>query len=113
MMGPLPAVARPAWPVRTDRLTLRPATPDDAGATWSAPVRADGGTPAGHADVEIVAGGALVSWIERTRGGPAELRVRRCREAFRAEVARAAARHEPYRPFPEPMNLMDSTASAT
>jgi hypothetical protein len=43
----------------------------------------------------------------------AELRVRRCREAFRAEVARAAARHEPYRPFPEPMNLMDSTASAT
>jgi RimJ/RimL family protein N-acetyltransferase len=33
-MGPLPAVARLAWPVRTDRLTLRPATPDDAGATW-------------------------------------------------------------------------------
>ncbi len=50
---------------------------DDAGATWSAPVRVDAGTPAGHADVEIVRDGALVSWIERTGSGPTELRVRR------------------------------------
>lgn len=47
---------------------------DDAGATWSAPVRVDGGAPAGHADVELVDGGALVSWIERA--GATELRVR-------------------------------------
>jgi RimJ/RimL family protein N-acetyltransferase len=34
MMGRMPAVASIAWPVGTDRLTLRPATPDDAEATW-------------------------------------------------------------------------------
>jgi hypothetical protein len=49
---------------------------DDAGATWGAPVRVDGGTPAGHADVELLEDGALVSWIERTRGAT-EVRVRR------------------------------------
>ncbi|HEX8358669.1 MAG TPA: sialidase family protein [Longimicrobium sp.] len=60
---------------------------DDAGATWSAPVRVDGGTPAGHADVEIVDDGALVSWIERAQGGPAQVRVRR--------VSRGGALGEP------------------
>jgi hypothetical protein len=60
---------------------------EDAGATWSAPLRVDGGNPAGHADVKLVEGGALVSWIERTEGGPAEVRVRR--------VARDGALGEP------------------
>jgi len=31
MTGPLDAIS---WPVRTERLTLRPATPDDVEATW-------------------------------------------------------------------------------
>jgi hypothetical protein len=60
---------------------------EDAGATWSAPLRVDGGTPAGHADIKLVDGGALVSWVERTEGGPAEVRVRR--------VARDGALGEP------------------
>jgi hypothetical protein len=49
---------------------------DDAGAAFSAPVRVDGGNPAGRVDVELVDGAALVSWIERTGEG-AEVRVRR------------------------------------
>jgi hypothetical protein len=60
-----------------DTARVNVAFSDDAGATWSAPVRVDGGTPAGHADVELTDGGALVSWIERTGAGPTELRVRR------------------------------------
>lgn len=51
---------------------------DDAGATFSAPVRVDGGDPAGRVDVELLAGeDALVSWIERTGGEDAEVRIRR------------------------------------
>jgi hypothetical protein len=50
----------------------------DAGATWSQPVRVDDGDPAGRVDVELLDGGAaLVSWIERTGGEAAEVRVRR------------------------------------
>jgi hypothetical protein len=51
----------------------------DAGATFGAPVRIDGGNPEGHVDVKMVEGGAaLVSWMERTGSGNAgELRVRR------------------------------------
>lgn len=32
MSSPIDAVT---WPARTDRLTLRPATPDDLDATWA------------------------------------------------------------------------------
>lgn len=31
----MPALSDLAWPRRTDRLTLRPATPDDSAATWT------------------------------------------------------------------------------
>jgi len=49
----------------------------DAGASFSAPVRADGGSPAGRVDVELLGGGAaLVSWIERVGGDTAEVRAR-------------------------------------
>lgn len=51
---------------------------DDAGATFGAPVRVDGGEPAGRVDVELLDGGeALVSWIERTGADAAEVRARR------------------------------------
>jgi hypothetical protein len=51
---------------------------DDAGATFGAPLRVDGGQPAGRVDVELDdAGGAVVTWIERTGGEDAEVRVRR------------------------------------
>ncbi len=46
----------------------------DAGATFSAPVRIDGGSPTGRVDIELLDGGtALVSWIERTGGDKAEV----------------------------------------
>lgn len=46
----------------------------DAGATFGAPVRVDGGEPTGRVDIELLAGGAaLVSWIERTGGDSAEV----------------------------------------
>lgn len=49
----------------------------DAGATFSAPVRADDGQPTGRVDVEMITGGAaLVSWIERVGGDTAQVRVR-------------------------------------
>ena len=48
----------------------------DAGATFGAPVRIDDGNPAGRVDVEVVPGGALVSWVERAGGESAEVRVR-------------------------------------
>lgn len=59
-----------------DTARVRVAFSDDAGATFSAPVRVDGGGAAGRVDVELVEGGALVSWIERTGGDTAEVRVR-------------------------------------
>jgi hypothetical protein len=49
----------------------------DAGARFSRPVVVDGGNPAGRADVLMLEdGGVLVSWIERTGGEAAEVRVR-------------------------------------
>lgn len=51
---------------------------DDAGATFSTPVRIDDGRPAGRVDVVMLrGGGALVSWIERTGGDTAAVRARR------------------------------------
>jgi hypothetical protein len=50
----------------------------DAGARFAAPVRIDEGRPAGRVDVALLPdGGALVSWIERTGGEGAAVRVRR------------------------------------
>lgn len=49
----------------------------DAGASFSAPVRADGGRPTGRVDVELLSGdAALVSWLERGGGDTAQVRAR-------------------------------------
>lgn len=49
----------------------------DAGATFAAPMRVDGGTPTGWADVLLLDDGrALVSWLERTGEGAGEIRMR-------------------------------------
>ncbi len=51
---------------------------DNAGATFSAPVRVDGGSPAGRVDVAMMAdGAALVTWVERVGGDVAAVRARR------------------------------------
>lgn len=53
----------------------------DAGATFSAPIIVDEGSPAGRvAAVLLPDGSALVSWIERTGGDVASVKVRRVRE---------------------------------
>ncbi len=50
----------------------------DAGATFDRPIRVDGGKPAGRVDVlRLRDGSALVSWIERTGGDTAAVRLRR------------------------------------
>ncbi len=50
----------------------------DRGATWGAPVRIDDGQPIGRVDVEyLIDGSALVTWMERTGKGTAEIRARR------------------------------------
>jgi hypothetical protein len=51
---------------------------DDAARTFGAPTRVDDGNPAGRVDVVLLRdGSALVSWLERTGGEGAEVRVRR------------------------------------
>lgn len=60
-----------------DTSRVRVAFSTDAGASFSAPVRADGGQPAGRVDVELLSGdAALVSWIERVGGDTAQVRAR-------------------------------------
>ena len=61
-----------------DSARVKVAFSDDAGAKFGAPVRVDGGSPAGRVDVALLAdGGALVTWIERVGGDTAAVRVRR------------------------------------
>jgi hypothetical protein len=50
----------------------------DGGSRFGAPVRLDGGAPAGRVDATMLSdGSALVTWIERTGGDTAAVRVRR------------------------------------
>jgi hypothetical protein len=50
----------------------------DAGATFGAPIRIDGGAPVGHVDVVMnTDGSAIVSWIERGQGTQLNIRMRR------------------------------------
>lgn len=59
-----------------DRPRVHVAFSDDGGATFGAPVHVDGGNPAGRVDVRMRPdGSALVSWMERTGGEGAELRL--------------------------------------
>jgi hypothetical protein len=55
---------------------------DNAGATFGAPIRVDGGTPAGRVDVVLLPNGdALVTWVERVGGDIAAVRARRITRA--------------------------------
>lgn len=63
-----------------DTARVRVAFSTDAGATFGAPQRIDGGNPAGRVDVEMLDdGSAAVSWLERTDSTAAEVRLRRVR----------------------------------
>ena len=64
----------------------------DAGATFSAPITVDEGKPAGRVAAVLLAdGSALVSWIERTGGDTASVRVRRVTEKGAAPATTVAA----------------------
>jgi hypothetical protein len=53
----------------------------DGGATFGEPLQIDGGDPAGRVDLVLQEdGSALVSWLERTGGEGAEVRLRRVGE---------------------------------
>ena len=68
-----------------DSARVKLAFSDDAGATFAAPIRIDGGLPAGRVDVELLAdGAALVTWIERTGGDTASVQARRVSRDGRA-----------------------------
>ena len=75
-----------AWfTAANDSARVKLAFSDDAGATFGAPVRIDGGVPAGRVDVALLKdGGALVTWIERIGGDTAAVRVRRVARNGRA-----------------------------
>ena len=61
-----------------DSARVKVAFSRDAGASFAAPVRVDGGRPAGRVDVALLGdGSALVTWIERVGGDTAAVRVRR------------------------------------
>ena len=61
-----------------DTARVQVAFSTNAGASFSKPVRIDGGNPAGRVDVVLLPDrSALVSWIERTSGDTAAVRVRR------------------------------------
>ncbi|HEU4749276.1 MAG TPA: sialidase family protein, partial [Gemmatimonadaceae bacterium] len=68
-----------AWfTAANDSPRVKLAFSDDAGATFRAPIRADGGNPAGRVDVAMLPdGSALVTWIERTGGDTAAVQARR------------------------------------
>jgi hypothetical protein len=76
-----------AWfTAASDSPRVKLAFSNDAGASFATPVRVDEGNPAGRVDVAMLRNGdALVSWIERTGGDTAAVRVRRIRANGRAE----------------------------
>ncbi len=75
----------------TSRVLLARST--DGGATWSRPVRLDGGNPVGRVDVLLLDdGSALASWLERTGGEEAALQLRRVSAAGIADQPLTVAR---------------------
>lgn len=75
-----------------DSARVKVAFSTNGGARFKPPVRIDDGTPAGRVDVALLSdGSALVSWIERTGGDTAAVRVRRVRSDGRAGAAMTVA----------------------
>ena len=82
-----------AWfTAANDSARVKLAFSEDAGATFSAPVRVDGGNPAGRVDVALLAdGSALVTWVERVGGDTAAVRARRVWSGGRVGTATTIA----------------------
>lgn len=82
-----------AWfTAANDSPRVKVAFSDNSGAGFRAPIRVDDGNPAGRVAVELLAdGSALVTWIERTGGDTASVRVRRIARDGRAGPSRTVA----------------------
>ena len=95
--GPAIAAAGPrvavAWfTAANDSARVKFAYSDDAGASFGAPIRVDGGNPAGRVDVAMIEdGSALVTWVERTGGDTATVQSRRVHRNGRLGPATAVA----------------------
>lgn len=75
-----------------DSARVKLAFSDDGGARFGAPLRIDGGNPAGRVDAALLAdGSALVTWVERTGGDTAAVRVRRVTRDGRVGAATTIA----------------------
>lgn len=71
----------------------------DRGATWGTPLHLDDGQPIGRVDVEYLPdGGVLVTWMERTGKGTAEIRARRVAAGGAMSRATVVARSTDARP---------------
>ncbi len=83
-----------AWfTAANDSARVKVAFSEDAGAKFGAPIRVDGGIPAGRVDVALLKdGSALVTWIERIGGDTAAVRVRRVQRDGRVGGAVTIAR---------------------
>ena len=78
----------PGSPGARDSARVKVAFSSDAGASWGAPAVVDDGTPVGRVDVSMLEdGSALVSWLERTGGESAAVRVRRVHADGRRDAA--------------------------
>jgi hypothetical protein len=75
-----------------DSARVKAAFSSDGGATFGTPVVVDDGNPAGRVDVELLdRERAVVTWIERTGGDTAEVRLREVRaDGTRGEASRVA-----------------------
>jgi len=75
-----------------DSARVQLAFSNNAGAKFDAPIRVDGGQPAGRVDVALLPdGGALVTWVERVGGDTAAVRARRISRAGVAGVTTTIA----------------------
>ena len=82
-----------------DTARVQLAFSQDLGATWSAPIRIDDGQPLGRVDVEFLRdGGALVTWMERTGKGAAEIRAKRVSAGGALSASTTVARTTDARP---------------
>jgi hypothetical protein len=95
--GPAIAAARTraalAWfTAPEDKPRVNVAFSNDAGATFTRPVRVDAGNPAGRVDVALLRdGSALVTWVERIRGDTAKVLARRVERSGRRSPVRTIA----------------------
>lgn len=74
-----------------DEAKVHVAFSEDAGRTFAPPVQLDGGDPSGRVDVLLLDdGAAVVTWLERTGGDEAELRMARVTRDGLIRVGRVA-----------------------